>query len=122
MKNDLLIDFYILRSLLKKEKKEILKKSNIKVHDIDGAIKLACTMYKSATTNYIHGYINGFRIRKWKANKASKIMDLEKANFNENGIRSNILGLVKTSYNGEKINFKDIKSDPIYKYLIDNLY
>ena len=106
-----MINFYKLRLLLIKEKQEILKKSNIKVHDIDGAIKLACTMYKSATTNYIRGHINGFRIRKWKNNKQSKIMDLENASFSEKGIRSNILGLVKTSYNGEEINFKGIQSD-----------
>ena len=50
----------ILKENLNKDsfkKKEILKDSNMKVHDIDCAIKLACTNYKSAFTNFKRGHI-----------------------------------------------------------------
>lgn len=112
-----LVNFMYVRQKLGKEKKKILEKSNglkkskIKVHDIDGAIKLACAMFKSAITNKMNGHIDKFRIRYWKSKKESKIMDLEKANFSSAGIRANILGPIEGSYNGEAFDFKTIECD-----------
>ena len=109
--NNIDFNFIKLRSLLKFDKQHILKKSNIKVHDIDGAIKLACSMYKSALTNYKNGNIKQFRIRYWKKKKKIKIMDLEKNNFTKDGIRVKILGKIQGYYNNEKYDFSKIKHD-----------
>jgi putative transposase len=105
------LNFFDTRCKLSKEKKELLKKSNIKVHDIDYAIKLACANYKSALTNFRNGNIKSFRIRYWSPNKIIKVMDLEKNNFNNNTIRKTILGYVKGYYNGEEFNFNSVKCD-----------
>jgi transposase len=105
-------NFMYLRNLLKNEKEILVKKSfNIKVHDIDYAIKLACQNYKSADTNFKKGNIKTFRIRYWRRNKTVKIMDMEKNNFSGNSIRKNILGEVKGYYNGKRFNFSDIDCD-----------
>jgi transposase len=105
------LNFQYLRGTLYNEKSELINKSTMKVHDIDGAIKLACTNYKSALSNYKNGNIKNFRIRSWNKNKENKILDLEKANFNNNTIRKSILGNVKGYYNGQAYNFNDVKCD-----------
>ena len=105
------LNFINLRKSLKKEKQKILQNSNIYVHSLDGAIKLACTMYKSALTNKKKGNIKTFRIRYWKKNKENKILDLEKINFTKKGIRPNILGKMKGFYNGSKFDFSLIDCD-----------
>jgi putative transposase len=110
IKNDKKVtNFMHLRSLLKKEKQELIQNSTITVHDTDYAIKLACQNYKSALTNYKNGNIKYFRIRYWKSNKDIKVMDMEKINFSKNGIRPKILGNVIGYYNGEKFKFETIK-------------
>jgi len=103
--------FEYARSKLYGEKTNLIRNSNIKVHDIDYAIKLACSNYKSALTNLRKGYIKKFRIRYWSPNKTIKIMDLEKDDFGKNTIRKNILGVVKGYYDGKKFNFNSIKHD-----------
>jgi putative transposase len=105
------IQFFYLRNILKNEKEELVEKSDIKVHDIDYAIKLACQNYKTGLTNFKKGYIKNFRIRYWRKNKSIKVMDLEKDNFKNNSIRKKILGDVKGYYNGERFNFDSIESD-----------
>jgi putative transposase len=110
-KNKEVLNFISLRQLLKKEKQNLIKDSTIKVHDIDGAIKLACTMYKSALSNLKKKNIKTFRIRYWKKNKEIKIMDLEKNNFSKKGLRPNILGSIKGIYNGIKYKFETINCD-----------
>jgi putative transposase len=105
------IKFFYLRNILKNKKKELVEKSNIKVHDIDYAIKLACQNYKTGLTNFKKGYIKNFRIRYWRKNKNIKVMDLEKRNFKNNSIRKKILGEVEGYYNGERFNFNSIESD-----------
>jgi len=123
VKNDKnVLKFINLRKILKNEKKDIIKNSNIKVHDIDGAIKLACTMYQSALTNIKNCNIKKFRIRYWKKKKEIKIMDLEKQNFTTNGIRPNILGKITGKYNGEIFNFNDIKCDCKLQKRKENYY
>jgi putative transposase len=104
-------NFIQLRSFLIKDKKELVKRSNIKVHDIDYAIKLVCKNYKSALTNYKRGFIKHFRIRYWKQNRKIKIMDMEKQNFKGNSIRKNILGEVKGYYNNKLFSFDTINCD-----------
>ena len=105
---------------LKKQKEELVYSSQlnidtnnnkIKVHDIDYAIKLACTNYKSAITNYENGNIKHFRIRYWNKDKQIKVMDLQKNNFSCNSIRKNILGKVRGNYNGIEFNFNTIDKD-----------
>jgi hypothetical protein len=54
-------------------KDEYIKRFNINAHILDGAIKLACTSYKSAFTNFKRGNIRHFTIRPIKQNKKSKI-------------------------------------------------
>ena len=81
------------------------------MHDVDYAIKLVCQNYKAAQTNYKLGNIKYFRMRYWKSKKENKMMDLEKMDFNKEGIRSAILGDVKGYYNGEMFNFESIKCD-----------
>jgi IS605 OrfB family transposase len=105
------LNFINTRKKLLNEKRNLIKNSNIKVHDIDYAIKLACTNYKSALTNLRNGNIKKFRIRYWSPNKIVKVMDMEKDNFKKNTIRGNILGDVRGYYNGKKFNFNKIKSD-----------
>lgn len=105
------LNFFNTRKELLEEKRKLIKKSNVKVHDIDFAIKLACSNYKSALTNLRNGNIKSFRIRYWSPNKIIKVMDLEKNNFSNNTIRKNILGIVKGYYDGEEFNFNSINSD-----------
>ena len=109
--NKKILNFQYLRNSLKKDKEILVKKSDIKVHDIDYAIKLVCQNYKSALSNYKNGYIKHFRIRYWRKNKNEKFMDLEKQNFKNNTIRGKILGKVKGYYNGKPYNFNNIDSD-----------
>ena len=109
--NKKVLNFHELRALLKNEKSELIKKSSARTHDIDSAIKLACQNYKSAITNYKNGNIKHFRIRYWKNNKKCKMMDLEKSNFNEKGMRNKILGETKGFYNGKLYNFKNVDAD-----------
>jgi transposase len=105
------LQFFHLRKLLETDKNKLVKKSGIKVHDIDYAIKLACQNYKSALTNFRNGYIKHFRIRYWNKNKKVKLMDLELADFNDNTIRKKVLGSVIGYYNGKRFNFDSIISD-----------
>jgi putative transposase len=105
------LNFQYLRNILKIKKEILVKRSNIKVHDIDYAIKLACQNYKSGLTNFKKGFIKYFRVRYWRKQRKEKIIDMEKQNFNNNTIRKNILGEVKGYYNGERFNFNSIESD-----------
>lgn len=105
------LNFIYLRSKLGDEKKKLVEKSGIKVHDIDYAIKLVCQNYKSALTNLKNGNIKTFRIRYWRKNKDNKIVDLEKADFNKNSIRIKELGKIIGYYDGKRFNFNTIDSD-----------
>jgi len=105
------LSYMRLRKYVKQERNKIVKRSKIKVHDIDFAIMLACKNYKSALTNLKKGYIKHFRIRYWRKNKTSKTMDFEKNDFANNSIRKKILGEVKGYYNGKRFNFDSIDCD-----------
>lgn len=117
------INHMYLRDKLMKEKKNIIngfsnvnfgnskKNISIKIHDIDYAIKLACSNWKSAITNLKNGNIKQFRIRYWKKNKSIKIMDLEKNDFQSGSIRKNVLGIISGTYNGKPFKFDKIDCD-----------
>ncbi len=63
-------------------------------HILDGAIKLACTSYKSAISNLRNKNIKHFRIRYLKQTKKSKILDVELQYFSKkyNSFCQNVLG------------------------------
>lgn len=118
--NDNVLNYIFIRSKLLNEKREIInrfekiithksQKINIKVHDIDYAIKLACSNWKSALTNLKLGNIKYFRVRYWKKQKPIKIMDLEKNDFKSGSIRKLILGQINGTYNEKPFNFDTIK-------------
>mgnify|MGYP005992635901 CR=1 FL=1 len=85
--------------------------TKIKIHDLDYAIKLACSNYKSALTNLYRHHTKRFRIRYWRQNKSIKVMDLEKNNFNYETIRYDVLGNVDGTCDGEKFDFNAVVKD-----------
>ena len=101
-----ILNFKMLRTkYLKDDKREILryyednKKEVVKSHILDYAIKLACSNYKSALTNYKNGNIKHFRIKYWKYNKGNKLMDIENTYFGKNGFCFNVFGKINYAYN-----------------------
>jgi IS605 OrfB family transposase len=123
------LNMIYLRSKLLDEKRDIINKIynidlrkidkkkhlNIKVHDIDYAIKLACSNWKSGISNLKNGNIKNFRIRYWKKDKPIKIMSLEKASFKSGSIRKEILGQIKGFYNDKLFDFSTIDCDCILR-------
>jgi transposase len=102
-------NFRYIRTNEMKEIKQILtNESKINSHILDGAIKLACTSYKSANSNYKNGHIKNYKIRPIKQNKKSKILDLEKCYFFKNGFCKNTLGKMETK---DEFDFNQINSD-----------
>lgn len=125
--NKMKIDWINIRKILVNKRNTIIecsgdKNNQIKVHDIDYAIKLACSTYKSAITNFKLGYIKSFRIRYWRQNKENKILDLEKNNFISGSIRRNVLGEVIGYYNGKKFDFSTIDKDCRLAYKNNKYY
>jgi len=94
-------------------KEEFINETGINSHILDGAIKLACSSYKSANTNLKNKNIKNYRIRPIKQLKKSKIMDLEKCYFTSGGFCKNSLGKMKTDCN---FNFDDVDSDSKLHY------
>lgn len=88
-------------NILKNKRDEIVQnsgidnKTNIYVHIIDTAIKLACANYKSALTNKKLGNIKHFRIRYWRFNKSSITIEIEKQHVKDGFICKNIFGDIK---------------------------
>lgn len=115
--NKLCLDWMKIRKILINKRNKIVEESGstksnqIKIHDIDYSIKLACQNYKTCIKLHKMKKIKHFRIRYWNSNKEKKILDLEKDNFKSGSIRKNVLGEVKGYYNGKEINFSEIKKD-----------
>jgi putative transposase len=108
-KNKNMFNFrYIRTKFMKKIKTKLTNKSKINSHILDGAIKLACVSYKSASTNLKNKNIKYFKIRPIKQNKKSKIIDLEKCYFFSDGFCKRVLGKMKTTNN---FDFSSINSD-----------
>lgn len=92
------------------------KNNKIGIHELDLAIKLACSNYKSALSNVKNKNIKNFRIKYWKFNKQIKHIDFESNVFSSGSIRKNILGKIEGIYNGEKFDFTEIIHDCRLKY------
>lgn len=108
-KNKNMFNFRYIRTHKMKEYKQLLcNKTNINSHILDDAIKLACSSYKSANTNFKNGNIKHYRIRPMKQSKQSKIMDIEKCYFYKDGFCKTSLGKMITK---DIFNFNDIDSD-----------
>lgn len=102
-------DFKYVRTFKCTEiKNQLMKRYNINSHILDGAIKLACISYKSATTNCLRGNIGYFRIRPIKQSKKTKVLDLEQCYFYSDGFCKRILGRMKTS---TAFDFNEINHD-----------
>lgn len=107
-------DFKYIRTYKCTEtKNELMKRFKINSHILDGAIKLACTSYKSATTNYLHKNIGNFRIRPIKQSKKTKILDIEQCYFFNKGFCKRILGEMKTTTD---FNFNNVNHDSKLHY------
>lgn len=85
------VDYKNIRTnYLKKIRNEIQLKTSdnskmrIKIHILDCAIKTACSSYKSCISNYLANNIKNFKVRYWRYNKKTKIMEIEKE-FISNG-------------------------------------
>jgi len=103
-----IVNFYKLRTELKNNRETIIETSQhdqlnyntkINVHNIDYAIKSACTSYKSCITNYINGHQKSFRVKFMRLNKKRKVMDIESSFIKQNQICYKILGEIKYTYN-----------------------
>jgi len=110
------INFFAIRKELLNIKAEIYQKyenskTKINVHDLDLAVKLACSNVKSSLSNMKNKNIKHFRIRYWKYNKKIKILDLEKINFCDNSIRKKNFGNVKSYFNGKEFKLNNINCD-----------
>jgi IS605 OrfB family transposase len=99
---------FIRTNKMKEIKYKLIDETNIKSHILDGAIKLACTSYKSARSNFKNGNIKKYIIRPIKQSKKSKIMDIEKCYFYKDGFCKTNLGSMKTT---DVFDFKSIDSD-----------
>lgn len=89
------------------------EKTEIKIHTLDYAIKLACANYKSALTNLRNGNIKHFRVRYWRHNRKSSIIDFEKGSIKNNNICR--LGKMKAFYNNNEVDL-NINSDCRLQY------
>lgn len=116
------VNYYKIRKKLYNKKRvihigsDVNEKNRIKIHDLDYTIKLVCSNYKSAISNFKNKNIKNFRIRYWKYNKKILNMELEKNNFKTGSIRKNVLGQVMEYYNNEIYDFKNIKCDCKLQY------
>jgi IS605 OrfB family transposase len=107
------LDFIKLRThYLKGKKDNIIKKCASKygvkifAHIIDTAIKLACSNYKSAVTNYKRGNIRHFRIRYWKYGRLNRTLEIEPSLFKS--AIPKMLGKIKAHKDGVSFNLDDI--------------
>jgi IS605 OrfB family transposase len=88
-----------------------IKNSNIKTHILDTAIKLACTNYNSALTNLNRKNIKHFRMRYWRHDRESRVMEFENSFFRNGTICKNPLGKVNAFRDGEYFDLKKIEDE-----------
>ena len=103
--NKFKLDYQNIRTyFLKNKRNEIINNCNstilnkdikIKTHILDATIKLACSNYQSAITNFENGNIKKFRIRYWKEKRETRILEIEDCYFSKNTLCNSIFGLIK---------------------------
>jgi transposase len=105
-------NFIYIRSQLLNEKTNIVNNSQIKntdkktkiyTHTLDYTIKQLTTNIKSAITNLKQGNIKHFKIKKWKYNRPSQTLEIEKEAYSKKnkGLCYNILGNINYEYNNK---------------------
>lgn len=99
----------------------IIKKDiKIKSHILDCAIKIACSNYQSAITNFNNKYIKHFRIRYWKDKRSIKTLEIENCYFTNDSLCPSIFGSIKGYFKkGNKkldFNFNEIKKSCKLQY------
>lgn len=89
-------------------------KCKIDAHTLDKTIFQLVQNIRSAKTCLLKGYIKRFRLKFWKYNRPSQIIEFEKRLF-KNGILIkkifNNLSPIEYYYNGSKIDIDNVKSD-----------
>lgn len=114
-----ILDYKIIRTYhLKNTRDKIIttssniSKNRIKAHIIDCAIKLACSNYKSALSNLKNNNIKHFKIKYWKFNKKSKLLEIETSYFgkNKNQLCYSVFGEIKYIYNKKEYKLDNITS------------
>ncbi len=90
--------------------------NNIKIHDLDLAVKLACDNYDSTWKNFKAGNIKHFKMKYWKYNKLIKTFYLEKNGFSQGTMLKKTLGQVKAFYNNELFDLNTVKCDSLIQY------
>jgi IS605 OrfB family transposase len=99
---------------------KINKNISIKTHILDATIKLACSNYQSAITNFENGNIKTFRIRYWKKKRDKRVLEIEKSYFRNNPLCYSIFNKIKGFFRkGKKyyeFNFDDIEGSAKLHY------
>jgi putative transposase len=98
----------------------ILKNTKIVAHTLDGAIKLACSNYKTSITNQRLNHIRHFRIHKWRFNRRYMVMDIEHQYFRQSTLCKRIFGTMEFTYDNELFDVNTLKSE--CKILYDSIY
>ena len=118
-------NFIYIRSKLLNEKHNILNNSQLKnndkntkiyTHTLDYIIKQLITNIKVSITNFNRGNIKKFNIKKWKYNRPSQTIDIEKESYNKNGFCNKILGDIKFEYNNKLFILEKLKNNVKINY------
>ena len=107
-----------IRTIIMNNCKSQIINENIKIktHILDSTIKLACTNYQSAITNFENGNIKHFRIRYWKDKRDKRMIEIEQCYFSNGSlcpsisIFRNLKGFYKEGKKKIKFNFNTINS------------
>ena len=91
---------------------KINKNISIKTHILDATIKLACSNYQSAITNFENGNIKTFRIRYWKKKRDKRVLEIEKSYFRNNSLCYSIFDKIKGFFK---------KGKKYYEFNFDNI-
>jgi putative transposase len=112
-----IINFRKLRTKYLKDYKETIrdfykdKNTIAKSHHLDYAIKLVCSNYKSAFTNYKNGNIQHFRMRYWKHTRSIKTMDIESCCFSKTGFCYDVFGKIDAFYKNKVFDLSTVKKN-----------
>jgi len=91
-------------------------KERVKCHNLDYAIKLVCSNYKSALSNFRNGNIKHFRIKYWRYNMRIKTMDIENQQFTKKGFCHSVFGDIDSIYDGERFDLTKVDTDCKLQY------